>query len=166
MMNDMMRLSSDDIIKLFGRPGEKDAMLARCEMALEREREKREEAEREVERLRGQKDELEKEVTQMTGMLRESQMRLLYLQNLIILSSDKVRQFAESMKDIENWAMMRTMLTFCLHQEWRQEGEHEIEEAMSLPQAAPQVRIEHIEGDCVVEKNVSNNVSIDREEKP
>ncbi|MBO4642488.1 MAG: hypothetical protein J5661_06500 [Bacteroidaceae bacterium] len=166
MKDNKVSMSSDDIIKLFGRPGEKEVQLARCEMTLEREREKREELEKENGDLRYRNSELEKENTELSRMLRNSQVQLLYLHNLIVLSSDRVRQFAETVKDIESWAMLRTMLTFCLHQDWRQEGEQQIEEVMGLPKTAPQVVISQVTGDCVVEKNVYNEKAEAGKEEP
>ena len=35
MKSEHMSISSDDIIKLFGRPGEKDAIIARLQMVIE-----------------------------------------------------------------------------------------------------------------------------------
>ena len=93
--------------------------------------------------------------------MKESEMKTIYLENYIMLSVERIKDYVATLKKVEQWAFLRSFVDWTLPEELRMQELPLLNKAMPLPEVAPVVRIEQA-GDVIAQggvKTILNNIN-------
>ena len=122
-----MNISSDELFSISERMSEKDKLLTRYEMEMQKLR-----VERDV--LASDNALLKERVGILENMLAAAELKSIILKNYIILSAEKIKAFVATLSSIDRWAFLHTFMTWTIPDEHRAEELQRIDEVMELPQ--------------------------------
>ena len=121
-----MNITSEELFSISERMSEKDKILARYEM--------------EMQKLRVERDVLEKDnallkerVSFLEKMLAAAELKSIMLKNYIILSAEKIKSFVATLSNFDRWAFLHTFMTWSIPDEHKAEELEMIDEVMQLP---------------------------------
>jgi uncharacterized coiled-coil protein SlyX len=117
-----------------------------------------------LERLENEVAQKQMEIAQRQGEIEALKMRLnevefhnSFLRQYIFLSVEKVKEFAQHLKKLEQWAFLRSFVSWALPDEHHKQQMERLEEALSLPTAEePRPIIIEQAQDVIAEGGVKN----------
>lgn len=102
---------------------------------------------------------------QLEARTRESEMKTMYLENYIMLSVERIKDYVATLNKMELWAFLRAFVDWSLPEELRMQELPLLNKAMPLPEPTPVVRIEQA-GDVIAQggvKTIMNNINKHKE---
>jgi len=139
MKSEHMSISSDDIIKLFGRPGEKDAIIARLQMVIE-------DKDRRYDEKCAECEEWKMKFETAQAMAENERYNNMWLRTFIRLSMEKVKNFFTRQKDLRLLSFAQSFILSMMPDDAPAEEMLLVTKATSLPESCGQ-------GDTIVNGN-------------
>ena len=133
-----MEISIEELHALSDRTGAMQVRIAELERELREQQAENARQSVEMERIK-------EELVEVQNISTAKDMENLYLRNLLILSGERIKSFMQHLTNIDKWALLRTFVDYCLHDQHRAEQQQLMNELMAPPDenTVPQILMQN-----------------------